>query len=71
MRSSAMNARLAVLAVLMTSVIAHAQDDAPPGACLIHRLHMVHACQTPSQVFMAASRTSTAQDESRPLKGTA
>ena len=29
MRSSAMSARLAVLAVLMTSVIVHAQDDAP------------------------------------------
>ncbi len=40
MRSSAMSARLAVLAVLMTSVIAHAQDGAPSGACLIHRLHI-------------------------------
>ena len=39
MRSSAMSARLAVLAVLTTSVIAHAQDDAPRCACLIHRLH--------------------------------
>jgi len=29
---------------------------------------MVQTCQTPSQDFMTASRTSTAQDESRPLE---
>ncbi|MGA7500375.1 MAG: hypothetical protein WBX00_26890 [Isosphaeraceae bacterium] len=39
MRSSAMSARLALLAVLTTGVIAHAQDDAARCACLIHRLH--------------------------------
>ena len=38
MRSSAMSALLALLAVLTTGVIAPAQDDAPRCACFIHRL---------------------------------